>query len=472
MLKSAENCFDAKIPERNADFIEVVGKIMNIVKIAFRNLNRQKRRSALLVIAIIFAFLIVTLIDGLASGARKSLEYQIAKIVGGHVYVIGAEKAADKAGDDKANEYLSPENIALVRTILKEEKIDALYTTVRIQRAGILIFAGKQLTAQIAGCKFDKEEALRNSFTFKEGGWEQAETTENALFIPEKTAEALNVKLHDVVLFETKTLRGQATVAEFQIAGIYQDQSQFDQVQFYANFDYVNKIADMPEDCAIQMGIFLKNENQQNAVAALFEKRLAEHGPVTNRMLAAQLNPTAPGQELLRQLNDGKWEGTKYAVMTFYDFAPQMVTLSQTIQWISFGVLLVLLLVTMIGISNTFRMVVHERKGEIGTMRSCGVTRRKVSLLFLSEAGFLSVIGAAAGFVLALIIMQIISFIPVSINSWMSVLTTNGHFLWILSPTVICLKFLLTAFLAIVAALGPAIRAANMIPAEALRSSK
>lgn len=96
-------------------------------------------------------------------------------------------------------------------------------------------------------------------------------------------------------------------------------------------------------------------------------------------------------------------------------------------------------------------------------MRSCGVSRGKVSLLFLAEAGFLSVIGAAAGFVLALLVMQIISFIPISIDSVFSMLTTNGHFLWILSPTVICLKFLLTACLAILAALGPAIRAANMI---------
>ena len=95
-----------------------------------------------------------------------------------------------------------------------------------------------------------------------------------------------------------------------------------------------------------------------------------------------------------------------------------------------------------------------------------------MSLLFLAEAGFLSVIGAAAGFVLALLVMLIISLIPISIDSVLSMLTTNGHFLWILSPTVICLKFLLTAFLAILAALGPAIRAANMIPAEALRSSK
>lgn len=444
---------------------------MNILKIAFRNLNRQKRRSALLVIAIVFAFLIVTLIDGLSAGARKSLEYQVAKAIGGHVYVVGAEKAPDKTEDDKANEYLPPESVDLIKQIIKEEKIDALYTTVRVQRYGTLIFAGKQLTAQIAGCKFDEEEALRNSFAFKEGGWENVKI-ENALFIPEKTADALNASLNDIILYETTTLNGQATVAEFQIAGIYQDQSQFDQMQFYANFDYLNKIAEVPAGYAVQMGIFLKDENQQDAVASIFENRLAEYGPVTSRELAAQFNPTSPGQELLRQLNEGKWDGTKYAVMTFYDFAPQMVTLSQTIQWISLGVLLVLLLVTMIGISNTFRMVVHERKGEIGTMRSCGISRGKVSLLFLAEAGFLSVIGAASGFVLALLVMQIISFIPISIDSVFSMLTTNGHFLWILSPTVICLKFLLTACLAILAALGPAIRAANMIPAEALRSSK
>ena len=444
---------------------------MNILKIAFRNLNRQKRRSMLLVIAIVFAFLIVTLIDGLSAGARKSLEYQIAKIIGGHVYVTGAEKAADKTEDDKANEYLPPESVELVHRIIKEEKIDALYTTVRAERYGTLIFAGNQLTAKIAGCKFDEEEALRNSFAFKEGGWENV-TIENALFIPQKTAEALNVALNDVILYETTTLSGQATVAEFQIAGIYQDQSQFDQIQFYANFDYLNKIAEIPEGCVALFGIFLRDENQQGAVASIFEKRLAEYGPITSRELAAQFNPTSPGQELLRQLNEGKWDGTKYAVMTFYDFAPQMVTLSQTIQWVSLGVLLVLLLVTMIGISNTFRMVVHERKGEIGTMRSCGVSRGKVSLLFLAEAGFLSVIGAVAGFVLALLVMLIISLIPISIDSVLSMLTTNGHFLWILSPTVICLKFLLTACLAGLAALGPAIRAANMIPAEALRSSK
>ena len=64
---------------------------MNILKIAFRNLNRQKRRSVLLVIAIVFAFFIVTFIDGMSAGAMKSMEYQLAKVIGGHVYILKTE---------------------------------------------------------------------------------------------------------------------------------------------------------------------------------------------------------------------------------------------------------------------------------------------------------------------------------------------------------------------------------------------
>ena len=62
---------------------------MNILKIAFRNLNRQKRRSILLVFAIAFAFFVVIFMDGMTSGAVNSMAGEVSKIVGGHVYVIG-----------------------------------------------------------------------------------------------------------------------------------------------------------------------------------------------------------------------------------------------------------------------------------------------------------------------------------------------------------------------------------------------
>lgn len=44
------------------------------IRMALRNLSRQKRRSFMLALAIGFGFLVVTAIDGLAGGAVKCLE--------------------------------------------------------------------------------------------------------------------------------------------------------------------------------------------------------------------------------------------------------------------------------------------------------------------------------------------------------------------------------------------------------------
>lgn len=444
---------------------------MNILKIAFRNLNRQKRRSVLLVIAIVFAFFIVTFIDGMSAGAMKSMEYQLAKVIGGHVYILGAEKPQDRGEDDSANMLLRPESIALAQKTVKEAGIEVLYTTARTTIEGSFIFEGKTLQSRVSGCKFDEEKELHDSIAFKEGSWEGMKK-ENALLIPEKTAKALDLKLHDIVIFDGKTLQGQLTAAEFQVEGISVDRGAFDQQNLYSNFDFVNKIGLAPEGSINAYGLFLKDGSKQEEAATLLEQTLKQYAPVTDRTLAVQNNPTSPSQDIIAQLERGKWEGTRYAVLSFYDFAPQMVTMVRTVKLISLALLLVLLLITMIGISNTFRMIVHERKGEIGTMRSCGVKRSGIRMLFLGEAGLLSVIGSIAGLFFAVIVMQIIAFIPISTESAFNLFTTNGHFLWILSPLNTAVKFLLTAILAVLAAVQPAASAANMIPAEALRTTK
>jgi len=74
---------------------------MNILKIAFKNLNRQKRRSILLLLAVAFAFLVVVFMDGMTAGALKSMTGEIAKVVGGHVYIIGAQKSIIALEDNK-----------------------------------------------------------------------------------------------------------------------------------------------------------------------------------------------------------------------------------------------------------------------------------------------------------------------------------------------------------------------------------
>src|SRR5574344_2894504 len=74
-----------------------------IIQLALRNLTRQKRRSAMLAIAIAFGFFVVTVIDGLASGAVSNLENQITQFVGGTVFIQGFERgpATDRDPDGK-----------------------------------------------------------------------------------------------------------------------------------------------------------------------------------------------------------------------------------------------------------------------------------------------------------------------------------------------------------------------------------
>lgn len=140
---------------------------MNILKIAFKNLNRQKRRSILLLLAVAFAFLVVVFMDGMTAGALKSMTGEIAKVVGGHVYIIGAQKAPDKDEDDESLKTLNREEIDLIDGIVKQTGIEAEYVIKRMRNEGKLIFEGKEASSQIDGCDFENENFYTTVFYSK-----------------------------------------------------------------------------------------------------------------------------------------------------------------------------------------------------------------------------------------------------------------------------------------------------------------
>ena len=87
------------------------------------------------------------------------------------------------------------------------------------------------------------------------------------------------------------------------------------------------------------MPSIVPGQQKPEALADKIEKELAKNAEVIDRELAKKTRPANPGNYMFSQLDEGKWEGTKYAVVTFSDFAPQMATLMRTLQFISFSVL-------------------------------------------------------------------------------------------------------------------------------------
>jgi len=128
---------------------------------------------------------------------------------------------------------------------------------------------------------------------------------------------------------------------------------------------------------------------------------------------------------------------------------------SAAFQSLFLGLGAVALLVGGIGIANVMVIAVLERRGEIGLRRALGASRQHIGLQFVAEAALLATSGGAAGAVLG--------------GFATTVYASQRH--W--SATVPVLVLLGAVGIALVvgvtAGLYPALRAARLAPAEALR---
>jgi predicted lysophospholipase L1 biosynthesis ABC-type transport system permease subunit len=116
------------------------------------------------------------------------------------------------------------------------------------------------------------------------------------------------------------------------------------------------------------------------------------------------------------------------------------------------------LLVSVVGITNAMLMSVTERYKEIGTIKCLGALDNFIVKMFLIESGLLGLVGSAIGALVGAVFMLFTGLGALGKLNWMQLLISYG----------ICL--VLGTVLSIVAAVPPAIRAAKMPPADAMRS--
>jgi putative ABC transport system permease protein len=114
-------------------------------------------------------------------------------------------------------------------------------------------------------------------------------------------------------------------------------------------------------------------------------------------------------------------------------------------------------------------MSVMERTNEIGTIRAMGVRRRGIRWQFIVEGSLIGAIGASIGAALAIAIAALINRAGVTWVPPASASAVILHLSVLGRPALVIFTWLGLALVAVIAALIPANRAAQLSVVDALR---
>lgn len=435
-------------------------------RIAIRNLSRQKKRTFLLGGAIAFGIMVVTLINGFAGAFIENVSENFAYLMAGHVFVQGTEKT------DSGKRFYAIRDDSVILKALQDAGVSYEFATKSSEVSASLVFAGKSINQNLTGLDISNSTFLKERLVLRQGSWEAAGAAD-ALIISEKIAKKLNILPGDKVTAQFQTVTGQNNIADFTIAAISQDSSLIGSVMAYVNLPYLNEVIGLKPGEYMSLGFMLANLKDAKEFSTRLYTSMNGMGlQLFEQNKTDDSGATTPFMAMMQSQNKETWQGTKYRVYTIDDILSQARQIVVALDTSSLVVLLVLFAIVMIGITNTFRMVMYERIREIGTMRAIGVQRGEIRSLFLYEAFFLALGGAIAGIILALVVMSLLSLIDFGMDSPAFLIMRNGHLSFFLPPLRALGNILIIALLTLFAAYFPAKSAAKMEPALALRTMK
>jgi len=434
---------------------------MNSPRIAFRNLSRQKKRSFLLGGAIAFGILIITLVNSFTAGVVENVQENFSHFLAGHIFLTGYEKSPSGrlVSVIRDDEYLT-------EAIHRIEQSGLRYIARRSSLNGVLIFEGENARQQVVGVNWDEERYLRDRLVLREGTMEAVLAEPRSLVLNEKVAGRLGVALGETLLVQMQTVTGQQNVGEFILAATSVDTGIFSGMSAYGHRAHVNQLINIEPGEYITLGIFLEDMGRMEVEAQRLYQALQQQ---------VSLFPRAAGPQAMRglmsEMAEEEWEGTRYQLSTISDYLQPLNQIASTLNIVGLVVVLILFVIIMVGITNTFRMIIYERTREIGTMRALGLQRGSVRGLFLLEALFLSLGGALVGLAGAFVVGLVLSLINFGTDNQFFVILREGHLSFKVLPAQLVGNVAIVAALTLLAALVPAGRASKLNPAHALRKT-
>ncbi|HSN93197.1 MAG TPA: FtsX-like permease family protein [Anaeromyxobacteraceae bacterium] len=426
------------------------------LQMAGRNLRRHARRNLFLGGALGAVTGLLALLNGLTSGMEAAMMESAHTLLTGHVNVGGFFKVTSGSAAPLVSDY--PKALATVKE--KVPELDFFTSRVRGWSKGVSETASMDLV--LGGIDVDHEPALPRVLRFIEGDL-SALRQPGTLLLFQAQAKRLKVKVGDVVTISAPTARGVNNTADVRVAAVARDVGLLSSFSAFIEASTLRGLYGLNDTTTGALHLYLKDEEDAAAVASRLRAALAESGW---RVMEPSAQPY--WMKLMFSVPAEDWTGQKIDVTTADEEMDQFKWFVLALRAVSWVLTTILLLVVLIGILNTMAIAVRERTKEIGTLRAIGMQRRKVLWLFVLETSMLSVLGTAAGAVVAAGVALALNAAAIVLPPAVQIFLAMEHLRLLVRPAWLVAYVVGISAATVLASLYPARRAARLRPVTAM----
>ena len=354
------------------------GGTRTLVKIAFRNIWRNKRRTVFCFAAVGIAVFFIVMYSSMIEGMVRSINDTVQIYELGHVKVVSSQYEAESE--------FKPVQYPVADGKNWKDLAESIYQIpgVRSVKPRITTMATLQEStikhATLWGLDIEKEMATNHfNMTHRTDGLIKGRWPENAneVVIGHVFADKSRLNIGDRIPLRTISANFSERFWSPVITGVFKfDYIKIDEQYIIADFDRLQRLLVLDEGTQ-SLVIYAENDRNSGAIAAAVKNLLGEGNVVT-------------------EWNDNYW-----------------VAIMKMVEPIYMVMFLVFIIVASFLIINTVVMIIHERIKEIGMMGCLGMTRGEIVKVFFFESIFLAAFGAFAGILIGGIITGIFSQNPI-----------------------------------------------------------
>lgn len=401
-----------------------------VLKIAWRNIWRNKRRSLVVIVAIALGIWSIIFITGFADGMYKTMIDNAIESQYSHIQIHNPDYKEDKE---------------IKYTIADHEKLFAVLDTMaavqaysaRVINQGMISSPKSASGIQIIGIDSDKENSvskLRSKIV--EGDLFETKR-KTPIVISKSLAKHLNVRLKSKVVLTITNLNGNISQSAFKIIGLYEtNNGVFDDAFVFTRAEDLISASEM-ETKYHEVAIFLNNPDDVTKAASMLSS-------LNKDMLVEDWRELAPELELIESAS-----GMNLFIVS-----------------------IIIMVALLFSIVNTMLMAVLERYKELGVLMAIGLNKIKVFNMIVLETIMLALVGGPLGILVGYITIEYFKIDGIDFSSFSEGLREFGVNA-IIRPIVPTEEYFLLAGIiivtAVVGAIYPAFKAVNLKPVDAIR---